>query len=89
MIRMMLSAKSEPLFYCPKGYDMEQADRLYTIGEVADRLHLSPATIRSWMYQHRIAYRKLGRAVRFAPEDVEEIISKSRISPREARNIGN
>ena len=45
--------------------------QLLTIGEAAERLHLSPWTIRAWIYAGRLDYVRLGRAIRVPVEAVE------------------
>jgi excisionase family DNA binding protein len=47
-------------------------DRLLTMEEVAERLHTTPRHVRRLVFERRIAYRKLGRYVRFHPDDVAE-----------------
>jgi len=53
-------------------------DRLLTVDEVAEILHVSPA----WVYDHADRKRpvipsvRLGKAVRFRPEDVEAFIER-------------
>jgi excisionase family DNA binding protein len=54
-------------------------DRLLTVAEVAERLNTTPWHVRRLVFEHRIAYRKLGRYVRFHPDDLEEYISANRV----------
>jgi len=49
-------------------------DRLLTVAEVAERLGLKVATIRKMIFQRRIPVVKIGRSVRFKPEDIEKIV---------------
>ena len=51
--------------------------QLLTVPEVATRLGLKPATIRRRILERRIAYVKLGRAVRIPIEAVEALIAAS------------
>ena len=51
--------------------------QLLTVAEVATRLGLKPATIRRRILERRIAYVKLGRAVRIPTEAVEALIAAS------------
>ena len=46
---------------------------LLTVNEAADRLGLSPATLRRWIFDSRIGFVRLGRAVRLRSEDIEAL----------------
>ena len=50
-------------------------DRLLTWDEAAERLNTTPRHVRRLVFERRIAYRKLGRYVRFHPDDLEEYIT--------------
>jgi excisionase family DNA binding protein len=50
-------------------------DRLLTLAEVAERLNTTPRHVRRLVFERRIAYRKLGRYVRFHPDDVAEYVA--------------
>jgi excisionase family DNA binding protein len=50
-------------------------DKLLTYNELAAKLQLNPVTLRQWVSQGRIPYRKLGKAVRFSNDDVVKIIN--------------
>jgi excisionase family DNA binding protein len=54
-------------------------DRLLTLAEVAERLNTTPRHVRRLVFERRIAYRKLGRYVRFHPDDVAEYIAAHRV----------
>ena len=54
-------------------------ERLLTLAEVAERLNTTPRHVRRLVFERRIAYRKLGRYVRFHPADVEEYIAANRV----------
>jgi excisionase family DNA binding protein len=54
-------------------------DRLLTMEEVAERLGTTPRHVRRLVFERRIAYRKLGRYVRFHPDDVAEYVAGTRI----------
>jgi excisionase family DNA binding protein len=58
-------------------------DRLLTWDEAAERLGTTPRHVRRLVFERRIAYRKLGRYVRFHPDDLEEYITASRVEVRE------
>jgi excisionase family DNA binding protein len=54
-------------------------ENLLTMEEVAERLHTTPRHVRRLVSARRIAYRKLGRYVRFHPADVEEYVAANRV----------
>ena len=54
-------------------------DKLLTMEEAAERLGTTPRHVRRLVFERRIAYRKLGRYVRFHPDDLEEYISANRV----------
>jgi excisionase family DNA binding protein len=54
-------------------------DRLLTLAEVAERLNTTPRHVRRLVFERRIAYRKLGRYVRFHPDDVAEFVAAHRV----------
>ena len=51
---------------------MGETARLLTVSEVADMINMSKDYVRS--VQHWIGRVKLGRSVRFRPEDVQRLI---------------
>ena len=54
-------------------------ENLLTMQEVAERLNTTPRHVRRLVSARRIAYRKLGRYVRFHPADVDEYIAANRV----------
>ena len=50
--------------------------KLLTIREASEMLGLRESTLRKWVFQKRIAYCKLGRALRIPVYVVEDIINK-------------
>ena len=54
-------------------------ENLLTMEEVAQRLNTTPRHVRRLVSARRIAYRKLGRYVRFHPADVDEYIAANRV----------
>ena len=44
--------------------------------DVARLLGVSPLTVRAWVFQRLLPVVRLGRAVRFKPEDIERIQRK-------------
>lgn len=49
---------------------------LLTYDQLADRLQVSPGTLRNWVSQQFIPHVKLGRAVRFEINDIQAWIKK-------------
>jgi excisionase family DNA binding protein len=45
-----------------------------TVKEAAERLNLSPATIRAWMSQRRLGFVRLGRSVRVPDAEIERVL---------------
>jgi excisionase family DNA binding protein len=54
-------------------------EQLLTPEEAAERLGTSLRFVRRLVFERRIAYRKLGRYIRFHPDDVEEYIAANRV----------
>jgi excisionase family DNA binding protein len=63
-------------------------ENLLTMEEVAERLNTTPRHVRRLVSARRIAYRKLGRYVRFHPADVDEYIAANRIEVGATRRTG-
>jgi excisionase family DNA binding protein len=68
-------------------------DKLMTFEEAAERLGTTPRHMRRLVIERRIAYRKLGRYVRFHPDDLAEYVAAHRVGvPRAAsgrlRSVG-
>ena len=49
---------------------IESTDRLLTVGEVAERLHVHPITVRRMIKAGRLPVVRIGRAVRLREKDV-------------------
>jgi excisionase family DNA binding protein len=54
-------------------------DRLLTMEEAAERLCTTPRHVRRLVFERRIAYRKVGRFVRFHPDDLAEYVAAQRV----------
>jgi excisionase family DNA binding protein len=54
-------------------------DKLLTFEEAAERLGTTPRHMRRLVLERRIAYRKLGRYVRFHPDDLAEYVAAHRV----------
>lgn len=53
-----------------------ELETLLTYDQLADRLQVSPGTLRNWVSQQFIPHVKLGRAVRFEINDIQAWINK-------------
>ena len=51
---------------------MTEIETFFDVGQVAQMLGLSIATIRKWVLTGYIPYKKIGRAVRFSPLEVQD-----------------
>ncbi len=47
---------------------------LIDIDELSQRLNIAKGTLYNWVYLRRIPFVKLGRALRFDPNEIERII---------------
>jgi len=56
-------------------------ETLLNVGQVAQMLGLSVATIRKWVLIRYIPYRKVGRAVRFSAPEIQEWIKGRSVAP--------
>lgn len=53
--------------------------KLLNVEEFAAALGLSPRTIRQWIWMRRVPFIRVGRAIRFQPETVNEIINRGTV----------
>jgi excisionase family DNA binding protein len=56
--------------------------QLVNVSEAAQFLAVSPSTLYGWVWQRRISYIKVGRAVRFDMADLERFVAENRIRAR-------
>jgi len=56
--------------------------RLLTIREAAQYLAVSVSTLYGWVWQRRIPFVKIGRALRFDPHDLTAFIEANKQVPR-------
>lgn len=56
-------------------------DRLLDVRGAAAVLGLKPSTLYQWAYERRIAYVKIGGALRFRQSAIEQLIAKSEVRP--------
>jgi excisionase family DNA binding protein len=54
-------------------------DKLLTMEEAAERLNTTPRHVRRLVFERRIAYRKVGRFVRFHSDDLAEYMAAHRV----------
>lgn len=52
--------------------------RLINCSELAEYLSVAPQTVRIWVSQKRIPYLKIGAAVRFSQDQIDEILENSK-----------
>jgi excisionase family DNA binding protein len=64
------------------GLEVDDVSQLIDIKELARRLSLARGTLYNWVHERRIPYRKLGRALRFDPDEID------RMFPRTPRSEG-
>jgi excisionase family DNA binding protein len=55
---------------------------LLNVAEAARFLVVSPSTLYGWVWQGRITFVKLGRALRFDKADLEEYVDRNKVHPR-------
>jgi|GraSoi_2013_60cm_1033757.scaffolds.fasta_scaffold11218_3 excisionase family DNA binding protein len=57
---------------------------LVNVNDAARFLAVSPSTLYGWVWQRRISFVKVGRAVRFDMADLERFVARNRIQARQA-----
>jgi len=57
-------------------------ESLVDIAEAARILSVSVSTLYGWVWQRRIAFVKMGRALRFEPTALRQFIEKNRVQAR-------
>ena len=63
-------------------------DRLMTFDEAAERLGTTPRHMRRLVLERRIAYHKLGRYVRFHPDDLAGYVAAHRVEVGDYPEVG-
>jgi excisionase family DNA binding protein len=56
--------------------------QLINVNDAAQFLAVSPSTLYGWVWQRRIPFVKVGRAVRFDMADLERFVAENRIQAR-------
>jgi excisionase family DNA binding protein len=67
--------------------DTARIEHFLDVGQVAEMLGLSIATIRKWVLIRYIPYQKLGRAVRFSAPEIREWVKTRTVKPAEEQGI--
>jgi excisionase family DNA binding protein len=63
-------------------------ERLLTVEEAAGRLGTSTRFVRRLIFERRIAFVKVGRHVRIAPEDLDAFVAAGRIDALQGAEAG-
>ncbi len=58
-------------------------EKLLNVKEAAEKLNISPHTIRAWVFQKRLPYVRLGRRIGLKAEDIDSFITRNYIQARE------
>src|SRR5215212_2598680 len=72
----------------PSRSRIARMDKLMTFEEAAERLGTTPRHMRRLVLERRIAYRKLGRYVRFHPDDLAEYVAAHRVGANQYPEAG-
>ena len=56
--------------------------QLMTISEFAESLHVTIACVRRWVLERRINTIRVGRLIRFSPEERERIVAQGLVPAR-------
>jgi excisionase family DNA binding protein len=60
-------------------------DRNLSLEEGADRLGISPHTLRAWsVYQHKVSFLRMGRRILFKASDLDAFEKRHRVEARHA-----
>jgi excisionase family DNA binding protein len=65
---------------------MAELETFLDVGQVAEMLGLSAATIRKWVLIRYIPYQKLGKAVRFSVPEIREWVKTRTVKPAEGQS---
>jgi excisionase family DNA binding protein len=72
----------------PRQVDRDHlTEDLLTIEEAAARLNMSARYVRRLVAERRIAFHRLGRAVRFDPADLAAFVREGRVEPMTAATV--
>jgi excisionase family DNA binding protein len=56
--------------------------RLFTLAQTAEQLGLQLSTVRFWVWTRKIAFVKLGRAVRVSEDTIRELVERGSVPAR-------
>ncbi len=56
--------------------------RLMTVREAANYLAISASTLYGWVWQRKVPFVKVGRALRFDVADLEKLVRSNRVEAR-------
>ncbi len=69
---------------------MQAAQRALTESQAAERLALSPATLRAWRLQDKgPRFVRLGRAIRYLSGDLDDFLRASMVEPGNGNHGGD
>ena len=57
---------------------MAEAERLYSVGEIANHIGVSKDTIRAWIKKETIPFYKVGRQYKFKLSEIDEWIASGK-----------
>jgi excisionase family DNA binding protein len=64
------------------GSETNTVPRLFTVNDAARYLAVSVSTLYGWVYQRRIPFVKVGRALRFEKAELDNFVDRNRTRPR-------
>lgn len=76
-------AKSGPSATSNLDEQARQDVRLINVKEAAQYLGTTPATLYTKVWRREVPFVKVGRSVRFDVKDIEELIERSKVRPKE------
>ena len=65
----------------PKLVHFREGARLLNYSDTAAWLSIKPETLRRWVMQRRIPFKKIGRIVRFDPDELSEWVEACSVRP--------
>ena len=68
---------------------MAENEILLDVGQVAERLNMSIATVRRWVWQGYIPFMKIGKAIRFSKSDIDNWVSAKCTNPKKQEGVQN
>jgi excisionase family DNA binding protein len=60
--------------------------RMLTLAQCAECTGMKVSTWRAWVLLRKVPYHKIGRSVRISEDDLNRLISESRVAAREERD---